>query len=252
MVLLHGVLDVRVDEQRVDFRVDVLDRDLEAVEAARLGHLHLRAEVHGQVLVHDAVAGREERQHMRDEVALVVREVAPVLHIVDQVQLLGRPEAGLGLLIHGPHLGLLDREEHESVRVLRQERLRQQLAVELLALVQRDGHAALGHVREVERLGRLVGAAGLAGAGREGSGVSRLHDHGWLRWDSWLDLWPVDFRMTKANARAPTLRMGQSGGNDRFGQIERLRVRARSNPPSQVSPRASVPINALGAQTKTS
>ena len=37
-------LDVSVDEKRVDLGVDVLDRDLEAVEAAGLRDLHLRAE----------------------------------------------------------------------------------------------------------------------------------------------------------------------------------------------------------------
>jgi hypothetical protein len=43
-LLLIGILDVGVDEQTVHLRVDVLDGDLEAVETARLCHLHLLAE----------------------------------------------------------------------------------------------------------------------------------------------------------------------------------------------------------------
>jgi len=35
-VLLHGVLDVGLQQQGVHLRVDVLDGDLEAVECARL------------------------------------------------------------------------------------------------------------------------------------------------------------------------------------------------------------------------
>ena len=61
--LLGGVLDVRVDQQRVDLRMDVLDRDLEAIEAARLGDLHLVREVEREVFVDDAVRCREEREH---------------------------------------------------------------------------------------------------------------------------------------------------------------------------------------------
>ena len=57
--LLGLVADVGVDQERVDLRVDILDGNLEAVEAARLGPLHLRREVLGQVLVDDAVGRRE-------------------------------------------------------------------------------------------------------------------------------------------------------------------------------------------------
>ena len=58
--------------------VDVLDGDLEAVEAARLRDLDLVGEVQGQVLVHDAVRGREEGQDVRDEVPLLVVQLLPV------------------------------------------------------------------------------------------------------------------------------------------------------------------------------
>ena len=43
--LLGLVADVGVDQERVDFAMDIFDGDLEAVEAARLGPLDLRREV---------------------------------------------------------------------------------------------------------------------------------------------------------------------------------------------------------------
>ena len=101
---LRLVLDVRVDQQAVSLGVDVLHGDLETVEEARLGDLHLRREALHQVLVHDAVRRREERQHVADEVALVVVEpLLPVHLVIGQVDLLRGPEARLGLLVlrHG-------------------------------------------------------------------------------------------------------------------------------------------------------
>lgn len=111
---LFGLLDVGVDQQAVHLGVDVLHGDLEAVEAPGLCHLHfLRKALHlvatttrtstpeltpeshykwmqrcpHQVLVDDAVAGGEEGQHVRDEVALVVLQRLPVLQVFGQVHL---------------------------------------------------------------------------------------------------------------------------------------------------------------------
>lgn len=103
--------------------MDVLDGDLEAVEAAGLRHLDLIAEVEGEVLVDDAVAGGEEGQHAGDEEPLAVLEVAPVLEVVGEVELLSGPEGGLGLLVHLPDLGVLDGEQHEALLVLHKKRL---------------------------------------------------------------------------------------------------------------------------------
>ena len=104
VLLLLDVLDVGVDEEGVGLGVDVLDGDLEAVEAAGLGALDLGGEVGGQVLVHDAIGGGEEGQDVADEVTLVGVEVLPVLEVVRQIDLLGGPEGGLGLLVHVPDL----------------------------------------------------------------------------------------------------------------------------------------------------
>ena len=61
LLLLLGLLDVGVDQQRVHLRVDVFHHELEAVEAARLGDLHLVNEVGGEVLVDDSVRRGKER-----------------------------------------------------------------------------------------------------------------------------------------------------------------------------------------------
>ena len=79
--------------------MDVLHRDLEAVEEPRLRDLHLLREALDQVLVHDAVRRGKERQHVGDEVLLVVVEVVPVAHVVGEVDLLRRPERRLRLLV---------------------------------------------------------------------------------------------------------------------------------------------------------
>ena len=69
-LLLVGV-HVRVDEQRVHLRVDVLHGHLALVEVLGLDDLHLVAEALDQVGVDDAVRGGEERQHVLDEVLLL-------------------------------------------------------------------------------------------------------------------------------------------------------------------------------------
>ena len=122
-LFLGGILDVRVDEQTVHFRVNVFDGDLEAVEAASFGHLHLLHEALDQVLVDDAVAGGEEGQHVRQEVALVLLERLPVGQIATQVHLLDGPEGSLGFLVHLPNVGVLDGQNDETTRILPQQRL---------------------------------------------------------------------------------------------------------------------------------
>ena len=64
---------------------------------------YLSGEILCQVLVHDAVGGREEREDRRDEVALLVVELLlPVLHVVAQINLFRRPEGRLRFLVHSP------------------------------------------------------------------------------------------------------------------------------------------------------
>ena len=83
LVPLVPVLDVGVDEEAVHLAVDVLHHDLEAVEAPRLGDLNLLHEPLHQVLVHDAVGGREEGQNVGDEIPLVLLQLLiPIFQIL--------------------------------------------------------------------------------------------------------------------------------------------------------------------------
>ena len=75
--------------------MDVLNRELEAVEAAGLGDLNLRREVARNVLEDDAVGRGKEGQDVLDEVPLVVVELLPVRQVLAEVDLLDSPEAGL-------------------------------------------------------------------------------------------------------------------------------------------------------------
>ena len=83
--LLSLVPDVGVDQQAVHLGVDVLNRNLETVEAPGFGDLNFVREVLREVFVDDAVAGREEGQDVAHEVALVVGHVSPVLVVVRKV-----------------------------------------------------------------------------------------------------------------------------------------------------------------------
>lgn len=85
--------------------MDVLDHDLESIEAASLGHLDFSTETLQQVLVDNAVRGSEESKDVRDEVTLiVVQTVVPVVQVLRQVDFFGSPERRLSLLVHLPNL----------------------------------------------------------------------------------------------------------------------------------------------------
>ena len=64
VIALGGVLDVSIDEERVGFGVDILHRDLETIEVARLGHLNFIGETLVEVLVDDAFGGCEKSENM--------------------------------------------------------------------------------------------------------------------------------------------------------------------------------------------
>jgi hypothetical protein len=149
-LLLGGVADVGLDQHAVGLAVDVLHRDLEAVEAAGLGDLDVGHEALGEVLKHDAVAGGEEREDVLDEVTLVVVQCVPVLHVAAQVDLFHRPEGALGILVLLPDVGVVDGEQDEAVRVVAQQRL----------VVGDDRHIEGGGVA----LGGVAGARTVGGA----------------------------------------------------------------------------------------
>lgn len=99
------LLDVCVNEEGVCLGVNVLDHDLETVEAAGLWDLDLAAEALEEVLVDNSVGRGEESENVGDEVALIVIEaVVPVVKVLGEVNLLCSPERRFRLLVHLPDL----------------------------------------------------------------------------------------------------------------------------------------------------
>lgn len=99
------LLDVRVDEEGVRLGVNVLNHDLETVEAAGFWDLNLAAEALEKVLVDNSVGRGEESKNVGDEVALIVIEtVVPVVKILREINLLCCPERRFRLLVHLPDL----------------------------------------------------------------------------------------------------------------------------------------------------
>ncbi len=123
VVLLGGVSNVGIDQQRVGFGVDILHRDLETVEALGFGVLHFAEEVDRQVFVHDAVGSRKKGQNVRNKMPLVVGQVVPILHVLTQVDFLRRPERRLVAFVHVPDVLVLDGKKNKPQRIFGQERL---------------------------------------------------------------------------------------------------------------------------------
>lgn len=99
------VLDVRVDKERVGLRMDILHHDLESIEAASFRNLNFTTKSLNKVLVHDAIRCSEEGENVRDEEAfIVIKAIVPVWEVLGKVNLFGRPERCLGLLVHLPDL----------------------------------------------------------------------------------------------------------------------------------------------------
>ncbi len=92
MFFLCRVLDVRVDEKRVGFAVDVLNGYLEAIEASGFRRRDLCRKVAAEVLVDDAIRCSEEGKDVGDEVAFVGSETILICGVGLEVDLLGGPE----------------------------------------------------------------------------------------------------------------------------------------------------------------
>merc|ERR1719509_668076 len=108
LLLLLPVLDVGVNEEGVHLAVDVLDGNLESIEAAGLGDLNLTHEMFYQVFIDNSVRCGEESENMFDEVPFIVSEFVPISEVPGQVNFFSSPETGLGFLVHLPYVGILD------------------------------------------------------------------------------------------------------------------------------------------------
>jgi len=58
-----------------------------------------------------------------DEVLLVITELLPVFNVLSKINFFSCPECGLLILVHTPDVVILDREQHEAVRILFQKGL---------------------------------------------------------------------------------------------------------------------------------
>ncbi len=122
--LLFRVIDIRVDEEAVRFAVDCFQQILAGVEEPRFGPLDFAGETGGEILHDNAVAAREESENVLNEVALIVIQLLPVLHIAAKVNLLWSPEDSHVLLVFRPEVMMLKREDDEAVVIVCEEGLR--------------------------------------------------------------------------------------------------------------------------------
>ena len=106
--------------------MDSLQKILAAVEELRLRPLNLTSEASRQILHHNPVRSSEESKNVLDKVTLIVRELLPVLHILAEVNLLRSPEDRHMLLVLRPEILVLNGEDDEPIRILLEERLREQ------------------------------------------------------------------------------------------------------------------------------
>ncbi len=103
---LSLLLDVGIDKKRISLGVNILNHDLETVEAASLWDLDLSGETFEEVLVDNSIGRGEEGKDVGNEVALIIVEaVVPVVKVLGEIDLFGGPEGGLCLLVHLPNLG---------------------------------------------------------------------------------------------------------------------------------------------------
>ena len=58
---------------------------------------------------------------MLDEMFFIVRQLRPVLAVRFQVNLVNGPEAGHLVLVHLPHVRVLNRQNNEAIRVFFEE-----------------------------------------------------------------------------------------------------------------------------------
>jgi hypothetical protein len=85
--------------------VDILHHDLESIEAASFWDLNFTAEPLNKILINDTVRRREEGQDVGDEEAfIIIKAIVPVVEILGEVDLFGRPERSFGFLVHLPDL----------------------------------------------------------------------------------------------------------------------------------------------------
>ncbi len=72
--------------------MDILNSNLEAIEAAGFRRCDFRREITAEVLLNDAIRRGEEGKDVRDEVVFIVSETIPICSVGLEVDLFGGPE----------------------------------------------------------------------------------------------------------------------------------------------------------------
>lgn len=115
MILANRIFDKRVNQLRVDFAMNVFDRNLKALETTRFGQGHFTQEIESQVFIHNAIRSCEKSQRLLNKMAFALPEVCPILHIGQKIELFRRPKGGLGLFLHLPNVIMLNGQQHEAI-----------------------------------------------------------------------------------------------------------------------------------------
>ena len=117
-MLLLGIRDIRVNEQRIRLAVNGLHLVLYCVEELGLRPLDLTSEAGSEILHDNAVRACKEANDVLNKVALIGSELLPILHILAKVNLLGEPNHSAVILVLLPEISLLDRKENKPIVVL--------------------------------------------------------------------------------------------------------------------------------------
>lgn len=96
--------------------MNILDGNLKSIEEAGLGTLDFGGKVTREVFVDNSIGCGEEGEDVGDEMTFIVGEAFPILEIGGKVNLLGGPEASLGLFVHAPYLYYLMQKVRRCVR----------------------------------------------------------------------------------------------------------------------------------------
>ena len=84
--------------------MNILNGNLKSIEEAGLEALDFDGKVTREVFVDNSIGGSEECEDVGDEMTFIIGEAFPILEIGGKVNLLGGPEASLGLFVHAPYL----------------------------------------------------------------------------------------------------------------------------------------------------
>src|SRR5210317_357895 len=84
--------------------MNILNGNLKSIEEAGLGALDFGGKVTREVFVDNSIGGSEECEDAGDEMTFIIGEAVPIPEIGGKINLLGGPEASLGLFVHAPYL----------------------------------------------------------------------------------------------------------------------------------------------------